>query len=253
MLSGRLETITFYSPGHRCLAARSYNRQHNRPRKPPIRRPYGRAYGYGLCVYIPPSRPVDRTLSNTILVTQSHFLRSIERHGDEETPLIAHDTEDANAKSNVGIFGIISVLLLGTLRSHPMNPNESFNIVQDVSSQMPMVRSFSLPMVPSLPRLANWAMEVGSSSLSCWLFARFNLLYVDVLLSITSRDWHSRHRQYGKLSDLYGRKSTLITAYTLFAIGCLLWYVGLRLMLSFVRCIPVVDTIEVVQVKPFGK
>ena len=100
----------------------------------------------------PEGKVLETSMSRS---TSRRSVPDIERHGDEETPLIAHDTEDANAKSNVGIFGIISVLLLGTLRSHPMNPNESFNIVHDVSSQMPMVRSFSLPMVPSLPRLAN--------------------------------------------------------------------------------------------------
>lgn len=102
------------------------------------------------------SDPEGKILETSI--SRSTSRRSVpgtERHGDEETPLIAHGTEDAKAKSNAGILGIISVLLLGTLHAHPMNPNESFNIVQDVSLQMPMVRSFSLPMVSSLPRLAN--------------------------------------------------------------------------------------------------
>ena len=40
------KTITFYSSGHECLIARSYNRQHNRSRKPSIRRPYERTYEY---------------------------------------------------------------------------------------------------------------------------------------------------------------------------------------------------------------
>lgn len=32
--------------------------------------------------------------------------------------------------------------------------------------------------------------------------------------------------QYGKLSDIYGRKAMLMTAYTIFGLGCAMWYVS---------------------------
>lgn len=102
------------------------------------------------------SDPEGKILETSISRSTSRpSVPGTERYGDEETPLIAHGTEAANAKSNAGILGIISVLLLGTLHAHSTNLNESLKIVQDVSLQMPMVRLFSLPMVSSLPRLAN--------------------------------------------------------------------------------------------------
>lgn len=34
--------------------------------------------------------------------------------------------------------------------------------------------------------------------------------------------------QYGKLSDIYGRKPLLLASYFLFAVGCIIWYAKAR-------------------------
>lgn len=65
----------------------------------------------------PESRILETSLSRS---ASRRSITGITTHNDEETPLIDHSTDDAKAKSNAGIFGVISVLLLGTLRFIPI-------------------------------------------------------------------------------------------------------------------------------------
>ncbi|KAI4226279.1 MAG: hypothetical protein L6R40_008294 [Gallowayella cf. fulva] len=106
---------------------------------------------------------------------------------DEEAP-------DASLCSNAepepttttGIAGIISVLLLGCFIA-----NADGSIV---------VATYGII-----------SSETGNLSNGSWLIVTFMLAVCAV------------QPTYGKMSDLYGRKSALIVAYTLFTIGCALW------------------------------
>jgi MFS family permease len=55
-----------------------------------------------------------------------------------------------------------------------------------------------------------------------WAFA----LREGAASSITSMANDLSREQYGKLSDIYGRKAMLMTAYTIFGLGCAMWYVS---------------------------
>ncbi|MCJ1226965.1 hypothetical protein MMC12_003620, partial [Toensbergia leucococca] len=110
---------------------------------------------------------------------------------DEEARSNASEAikEDVNAKSVKGIAGVISVLILGVFIA-----NADTSIV--------------------LATYGSISSEIGNLDDASWLVVTYTLAMCAV------------QPTYGKLSDVYGRKSTLITAYTFFAIGCALSGVG---------------------------
>lgn len=73
------------------------------------------------------------------------------------------------------------------------------------------------------------ASEFDSLSAAAWLITTYILAQCAFqplvrILGTRLRSLRSDGGQYGKFSDIFGRKSTFAIAYFLFAAGCFLWY-----------------------------
>ncbi|MCJ1262596.1 hypothetical protein MMC22_002466 [Lobaria immixta] len=95
----------------------------------------------------------------------------------------SENENEATSKTSIGIVGMISVLLLGVFIA-----NADGSIVMATYGII--------------------SSELGSLESASWLVVTYGLAMCAV------------QPTYGKLSDIYGRKSTLIVAYSFFAVGC---------------------------------
>ena len=138
--------------------------------------------------------------------------------------------------SSTGIKAIIMVLILGTIRPAFLNvfsviPAQSANAVVMIGVFVANADGNFLITV-----YGQIASEFNHFSNAGWLLLMYPLATCATQTLVRALDstveaisLNACCIQYGKLSDIYGRKSSVLAAYVLFLVGLGLWYVFLVL------------------------
>lgn len=133
-----------------------------------------------------PDRDNNATWTSAGHSASRPHLQDAPRPADGEATAISGSTPGkTDSKLNTGMVGIISVLLLGVFIA-----NADGSIV--------------------LATYSTISSELDSLENASWLVVTYSLAVCAI------------QPTYGKLSDLYGRKPTIIVAYIFFALGCAL-------------------------------
>ncbi|TGO56816.1 hypothetical protein BOTNAR_0215g00110 [Botryotinia narcissicola] len=107
-------------------------------------------------------------------------------HSDEEYTICTIPLVDPSPESSRNIAGVISILLLGVF-------------IENADGSLVLATSGTI------------SSEFNDLGNAGWLISSYMLAMC------------ATQSLYGKLSDIYGRKSTILASYVFFALGCAIW------------------------------